>query len=144
VWAWQVCILPMVENQLCYTSGLTATTSDRRLSIALNKEFVKHKAWCAHNQEWSQTLSLLWNGNSLKSAKIWCFVWNCPFSQICSHMTGLTGHSSKCQDIKLFECDMWSDVSPMNKVWLQRFVSLLCDSAELCAPNVGVCVWMKE
>jgi len=44
VWAWQVCKLPVVENQLFYTSGLTATTSDRRLFTALSMGFVKQKA----------------------------------------------------------------------------------------------------
>ena len=38
-----------VENWPFYTTGLTATTSDRRLSTSLNMGFVKQKAWCAHN-----------------------------------------------------------------------------------------------
>ena len=40
VWVW----LPMVKNPLFYTSILTATTSDSRLSTALNMGFVKQKA----------------------------------------------------------------------------------------------------
>jgi len=31
---WQACMLPVVDNQPFYTSGLTATASDRRLSTA--------------------------------------------------------------------------------------------------------------
>jgi len=37
----------MVENQPFYTFGLSATTSDRRLSTASNVGFVKQKAGCA-------------------------------------------------------------------------------------------------
>jgi len=40
-------ILRVVENRPFYTFGLTATTSDRRLSTASNMGFVKQKAWCA-------------------------------------------------------------------------------------------------
>jgi len=44
VWAWQVHILPVVENRPFYTFSLTATTSDRRLSTASNVGFVKQRA----------------------------------------------------------------------------------------------------
>ena len=44
VWAWQAHILPVVENRSFYTSGLMATTSDRKLSTDSNVEFVKQKA----------------------------------------------------------------------------------------------------
>ena len=39
------------------------------------------------NQEYSQRPSLLWNDDSLKSAKIWRFALSYPFSQIHSHIT---------------------------------------------------------
>ena len=48
MWAWWAHILPVVKNWLFYTSGLTATASDRRLSTASNMGFVKQKVWCAH------------------------------------------------------------------------------------------------
>ena len=43
VWVWQAHVLAMVENRLVYTSGLTATTSDQRLSIPSNMGLVKQK-----------------------------------------------------------------------------------------------------
>ena len=83
MWAWWACTLPVVRNLPFYSSGLMATNFDRRLSTASNIGFVKQEACCAHKQ--SQRPSLLWNGDILKSAKIWHFARNCPFSQIRRH-----------------------------------------------------------
>ena len=44
MWAWRARILRVVENRPFYTFGLTATTSDRRLSTASNVGFMKQKA----------------------------------------------------------------------------------------------------
>jgi len=44
VWVLQALILPVVKNQPFYTSGLMATTSDRKLSTDSNVEFVKQKS----------------------------------------------------------------------------------------------------
>jgi len=44
VWVLQAHIPPVVKNQLFYTSGLMATTSDRKLFTVSNVEFVKQKA----------------------------------------------------------------------------------------------------
>jgi len=52
----------MVENRLIYTFGLTATTSDRRLSTSSNMGFVRQKAWCA-----SHIFSQLYSTINLKS-----------------------------------------------------------------------------
>ena len=36
------------QKSAVYTSGLTATASDRRLSTASNVGFVEQKSWCAY------------------------------------------------------------------------------------------------
>ena len=55
-----------------------------RLSTASNVGFVKQKIQCAHKPG---KKSLLWNSDSLKSAKIlFAWSWNHPFSQILSYI----------------------------------------------------------
>ena len=95
-------IVTPVENWPFYTSGLTATTSERRLPTTSNMGFVKQKTWYANEP----------NGDSLKSAKIWHYGQRYPFSQIRSQIALFYTTGLSINDVVTCGITVDQDVGP--------------------------------